>query len=107
MYYQQPMNAVNPANAMNPMNQMGSQFCPDCPEQTVYDPPVTLYENYYHPQVVNVIQPIEVVKQHHCYPVYNKSCVYSEKDVMVRGGKKATIASKKAKSRAKARSNKR
>ncbi|WP_192043595.1 hypothetical protein [Paenibacillus rhizovicinus] len=101
--YQNPMNAVSPANAMNPM--MNAPFCPDCPEQTVYDPPVTLYEDYYHPQLVNVVQSVEVVKQHHCYPVYHKSCVYSEKDVMVRVSNKrrAKTSSKRAKSRSKKR----
>lgn len=95
------MSYMNPMNAVSPMHTMGGTdggFCPDCPTQTVYDPPVTLYEDYYHPQLVNVIQPIEVVKQHHCCPVYHKSCVYSEKDVMVRVSSKRAKSSKSSKS---------
>ncbi|MBM7567281.1 hypothetical protein [Paenibacillus sacheonensis] len=104
MSYMNPMNAVSPANTMNPMDH----FCPDCPTQTVYDPPVTLYEDYYHPQLVNVVQAVEVVKQHHCCPVYHKSCVYTEKDVMVRvSSKRAKTSSKKPASRTRTRSKKR
>ncbi|WP_201755273.1 hypothetical protein [Paenibacillus glycinis] len=95
------MSYMNPYNPTNVMGAADANFCPDCPTQTVYDPPVTLYENYYHPQLVNVIQPIEVVKQHHCCPVYHKSCVYSEKDVMVR------VSSKRAKTSSKTSSKKR
>ncbi|CAH1197918.1 hypothetical protein PAECIP111893_01078 [Paenibacillus plantiphilus] len=57
-------------------------FYPQCPTQTVYDPPVTLYENFYHPQVVQVIHPIEVVNQHHCVPTPHHFYTYSTKDVM-------------------------
>ncbi|CAG7647454.1 hypothetical protein PAECIP111802_03978 [Paenibacillus allorhizosphaerae] len=64
-------------------------FCPTCPTKTVFDPPVQQYQNYYHPQIVQVIHPIEVIKQHHCVPVYHHTVAYSEKDVM------CTISSKK------------
>ncbi|MBA9087704.1 hypothetical protein FHR92_004189 [Fontibacillus solani] len=57
-------------------------FCPTCPEQEIVDPPQTFYENYYHPQVVNVIHPIEIIKQHHCVPVPNHIYKYCVKDVM-------------------------
>ncbi|WP_274651592.1 hypothetical protein [Paenibacillus humicola] len=60
------------------------QFCPDCPTQTVYDPPVTMYQNFYHPQLVNVIHPVEIINQHHCVPVYQHHTAYSMKDVMCR-----------------------
>jgi hypothetical protein len=43
--------------------------CPHCPTQTVVDPPITRYANYYYPQIVQVIHPIEVVRRHHCVPV--------------------------------------
>ncbi|TBL75321.1 hypothetical protein [Paenibacillus thalictri] len=59
-----------------------SDFCPTCPAQTVVDPPVTYYQNYFHPQVVTVVHPIEVVNQHHCVPVPHHVYAYSEKDVM-------------------------
>ncbi|MFC4809859.1 hypothetical protein [Paenibacillus sp. GCM10023250] len=98
------MSYMHPYNPTHVMGAADAHFCPDCPTQSVFDPPVTLYENYYHPQLVNVIQQVEVVKQHHCCPVYHKSYVFTEKDVMVRGGKRATISSK---SSAKKRSKKR
>ena len=72
-------------------------FCPDCPTQTVYDPPVTMYQNYFHPQLVNVIQPVEIVNQHHCVPVYQHYTTYSVNDVMCR------VSSVKPKKRAKKR----
>ena len=75
-----------------------SEFCPECPTQTIYDPPITLYENYYHPQLVNVIQNIETVKQHHCCPVYQHCYTHTEKNVMVsntRRGKHTRTSSKK------------
>jgi hypothetical protein len=54
--------------------------CPECPTQTIVDPPVTLYENYYHPQTVHVIHPIEIIKQHHCVPVPQHIYTYTTKD---------------------------
>ncbi len=57
-------------------------FCPDCPTQTVVDPPKTLYENYYHPQIVHVIHPIEIIRQHHCAPVPQHFYECTVKDVM-------------------------
>ncbi|WP_219835777.1 hypothetical protein [Paenibacillus sp. R14(2021)] len=84
-----------------------SYFCPDCPTQNVYDPPITLYENYYHPQLVNVIQQVEVVKQHHCCPVYQHSYVYSEKDVMCRVSSKQRAKTSAKKSTSKKRTTKR
>ncbi|MNE82422.1 hypothetical protein D3C76_332620 [compost metagenome] len=57
-------------------------FCPTCPEKEVIDPPQTVYENYYHPQVVQVIHPIEIIRQHHCVPVPHHVYKCSVKDVM-------------------------
>lgn len=59
------------------------EFCPDCPTQTIYEAPITVYEDYYHPQLVNVIQNIETIKQHHCCPVYQKYYTHTEKNVMI------------------------
>ncbi|GMK43041.1 hypothetical protein PghCCS26_01680 [Paenibacillus glycanilyticus] len=88
------------------MGNVGSMneanFCPDCPTQTIYDPPITLYENYYHPQLVNVVQNIETVKQHHCCPVYQHLYTHTEKNVMVSSAK----LRKQVKASSKKRSNK-
>lgn len=73
-YYMGNVGSMNEAN-----------FCPDCPTQTIYDPPITIYEDYYHPQLVNVIQNIETVKKHHCCPVYQHYYTHTEKNVMVSG----------------------
>ena len=95
------MNYMDPYSHSNVMGASHDpHFCPDCPTQTVFDPPITVYEDYYHPQLVNVVQQIEVVKKHHCCPVYHKSCVYTEKDVMVRvSNKRARTSSKKSSSK--------
>jgi len=95
----------NMSNNMNMGSNMGmvegmntANFCPDCPTQTIYDPPITQYEDIYHPQLVNVVQNIETVKKHHCCPVYQHYYTQSEKNVMVSGlkrRKRAKISSKK------------
>ncbi|MDF2926881.1 MAG: hypothetical protein K0R57_5795 [Paenibacillaceae bacterium] len=43
--------------------------CHQCPTQTISDPPRVVYRDYYHPQIVEVIHPIEIVNRHHCVPV--------------------------------------
>jgi hypothetical protein len=35
----------------------------------VYDPPVTVINDVYHPQIVEVVHVINVVDRHHCVPV--------------------------------------
>lgn len=91
-------NMGNMGNVGNAGTMNAANFCPDCPTQTVYDPPITQFENYYHPQLVNVIQNIETVKQHHCVPVYKPCYTYTEKNVMVssvKRGKHTRTTSKK------------
>ncbi|MBD2871950.1 hypothetical protein [Paenibacillus arenilitoris] len=82
-----PMGNVAGMANMGPMGNVAgasdAEFCPDCPTQTVFDPPVTLFEDVYHPQLVNVVQNIETVKKHHCCPVYKHHYTHSEKNVMV------------------------
>ncbi|MBN2984633.1 MULTISPECIES: hypothetical protein [Cohnella] len=58
--------------------------CPEdslCPAQTVYDPPEVVYEDYYHPQVVNVVHQVEVIRRHHCVPVPHHVVSVTAKDV--------------------------
>jgi hypothetical protein len=54
---------------------------PHCPAQTIVDPPQYVYENYFHPQVVQVIHPIEVIRQHHCVPVPHHVVCVTARDV--------------------------
>ncbi|WP_246078978.1 hypothetical protein [Paenibacillus piri] len=77
-------------------------FCPECPTQTVFDPPITMYENYYHPQLVQVVQPIEVIRQHHCVPVPHHIYTVSTKDQMCTV---YSVKSKKRRSAAKAKTS--
>ncbi|MCR8636531.1 hypothetical protein [Paenibacillus radicis (ex Xue et al. 2023)] len=80
-------------------------FCPDCPTKTIFDPPVTMYENHFHPQLVEVIHPIEIINQHHCVPHYEHIYTATSKDVMCsvssvkqkknRAGKKVGISQRK------------
>ncbi|ANS75047.1 hypothetical protein AWM70_10895 [Paenibacillus yonginensis] len=57
-----------------------NKFC--CPPASpiVLDPIVSV-QNFYHPQVVPVIQPIEVVQKHHCVPVYQQCYTYNTTEV--------------------------
>jgi len=91
-------NNYNMVGNVGNMNANATEFCPDCPTQTMYDPPITQYEDIYHPQLVNVIQNIETVKQHHCCPVYQQYYTHTEKNVMVssvKGRKHVKTSSKK------------
>ncbi|MCM3747323.1 hypothetical protein M3223_08140 [Paenibacillus pasadenensis] len=40
-----------------------------CPDETVVDPVQTIYRDQYHPQLVRVVHPVEIVTRHHCFPV--------------------------------------
>ncbi|MGN7381026.1 CotD family spore coat protein [Paenibacillus sp. SAFN-117] len=52
--------------------------CP--PAKPVIAPTSRVVRDYYHPQVVPVIHPIEVVNRHHCVPVPCHYYTYSERD---------------------------
>ncbi len=43
--------------------------CFHCPTSRVVDPPRVIYNDVYHPQIVQVIHPIEVINRHHCVPI--------------------------------------
>ncbi|WP_240489058.1 hypothetical protein [Cohnella thermotolerans] len=58
-----------------------SHHHPNCPTQTVYDPPQVVYENFFHPQVVNVVHPVEVIRRHHCVPIPHHVFTCVTKDV--------------------------
>ncbi len=55
-------------------------YCPDCPTQTVVDPPIKVYEDIFHPQMIQVIHPVEIVRRHHCVPVPYHVVAYTERD---------------------------
>lgn len=42
---------------------------PFCPTVRVYDPPVTVFRDVCHPQIVEVVHQVNVVTRHHCVPV--------------------------------------
>lgn len=56
--------------------------CPKCPVETVTDPTQVVYEDYYHPQVVQVVHHTEIVRRHHCVPVPQHIYTYSVRDEM-------------------------
>ncbi|OMF93074.1 hypothetical protein BK147_19200 [Paenibacillus sp. FSL R7-0337] len=56
--------------------------CAKCPAETVTDPTQVVYEDYYHPQVVQVVHHVEVVRRHHCVPVPHHIYTYSVRDEM-------------------------
>ncbi|MFF2094097.1 hypothetical protein [Paenibacillus sp. NPDC058174] len=41
---------------------------PFCPTVRVYDPPVTVFNDIFHPQIVEVVHRVNVVNRHHCVP---------------------------------------
>lgn len=41
---------------------------PFCPTVRVYDPPVTVTRDVFHPQIVEVVHQVNVVTRHHCVP---------------------------------------
>ncbi|MFB9324765.1 hypothetical protein ACFFSY_02275 [Paenibacillus aurantiacus] len=45
---------------------------PVCPTETVFDPPIRVVRDFFHPQRVQVVQIVEVVNRHHCVPVFEK-----------------------------------
>ncbi|RAW14310.1 hypothetical protein DC345_15190 [Paenibacillus taichungensis] len=46
-----------------------NHFCPPlCP---IVCDPIQVVEDYYIPQIVPVIHPIEVIKKHHCVPIHH------------------------------------
>lgn len=55
--------------------------CPSNLPQHVFAEPVQVFEDFFHPQVVQVIHPIEIVKRHHFVPVPQHVASYSVKDV--------------------------
>ncbi|ASA22136.1 hypothetical protein B9T62_15920 [Paenibacillus donghaensis] len=55
---------------------------PKCPTQTVVDPTSVVYEDYYHPQVVEVIHNVEIVRRHHCVPIPKHCYNYTVRDEM-------------------------
>ncbi|WNQ11269.1 hypothetical protein MJA45_27340 [Paenibacillus aurantius] len=54
--------------------------CSPCPSSAIVDPPRVVYRDYFHPQLVQVIHPVEVVNRHHCVPVYEHCTVVSYRD---------------------------
>jgi hypothetical protein len=55
--------------------------CPKCTSKAIYDPPQTVFEDYYHPQHVDVVHQVQVIRRHHCVPVYHHTTTVSVKDV--------------------------
>lgn len=53
--------------------------CP--PADPIVQRPTQVVRDFYHPQLVQVIHPIEVINRHHCVPVYNHVYTYVERNV--------------------------
>ncbi|TYP71867.1 hypothetical protein [Paenibacillus methanolicus] len=79
---------------------------PLCPTETIYDPPIRVVRDFFHPQRVQVVQIVEVVNRHHCVPVYEKvvQVVEREEDCTHHHhGGHATVAGEKAKTKSKSK----
>lgn len=51
---------------------------PICPTETIVDPPVRVFRDVCHRQIIRVIHPIEIVTRHHCVPVFQHVRVVRE-----------------------------
>ncbi|MNI20341.1 hypothetical protein D3C73_738170 [compost metagenome] len=63
-------------------------FNPDspCPKaDPIVTEPQRVVRDFYHPQVVQVIHPVEIINRHHCVPVYQHCYSYSERDELCEG----------------------
>lgn len=65
---------------------------PKCNSKAVFDPPQTVYEDYYHPQHVDVIHQIQVIRRHHCVPCYHHKTSVSVKTYIAATSKALTAA---------------
>ncbi|WP_245954557.1 hypothetical protein [Paenibacillus flagellatus] len=74
-----------------------------CPAQTVYDPPRVVYRDFYHPQLVQVIHPVEIVNRHHCVPVYQHLVTCTVKDEYCDNQAYISVRGRAAVSRARSR----
>lgn len=54
--------------------------CFHCPTTQAVDPPRVVFQDFFHPQIVQVIHPIEIVTRHHCVPVPEHIFLFNERD---------------------------
>jgi len=59
--------------------------CIKCPASEVVDPPRVVFRDFFHPQLVEVIHPIEIVNRHHCVPVPHHRVIVSVRDIFCPG----------------------
>ncbi|PDO09545.1 MAG: hypothetical protein BLM47_12005 [Candidatus Reconcilbacillus cellulovorans] len=64
----------------------GEFCCP--PARAIVDPPEYVYRDFFHPQIVPVIHPVEIINRHHCVPVPHHIFTFTCKDVCVSSEKK-------------------
>lgn len=57
----------------------GGHCCP--PGEAIIDPPQYVVNDYFHPQIVPVIHPIQIINKHHCVPVPHHQYTVQTKDV--------------------------
>lgn len=70
---------------------MSNNCCPPC-DPIILDP-IRTVQNFFHPQLIQVIQPIEIVQKHHCVPYYQHLVAYNYKEV---GPQEATVSGKRS-----------
>ncbi|AQR79036.1 hypothetical protein ABNB59_18440 [Paenibacillus larvae] len=71
----------------------GGNCCPLAKE--IIDPPLYIFNHFYHPQEVPIVHTIEIINQHHCVPI-PKHIIRSEtKDVFSSANKKQNKSKRK------------
>ncbi len=55
--------------------------CPQCQAKTIIDPPVTIFRDFFQPQLVQIIHPIQIINRQHCIPVPHHIFTFTSKDV--------------------------
>jgi hypothetical protein len=51
-----------------------------CQTETIVDPTRIVFQDFFDPQIVQIIHPIEIVNRHHCIPVPEHIFTFTERE---------------------------
>jgi hypothetical protein len=76
-----PLSQPFQPSQLSPVNQPGPGKPYQCPPtDPIMTSPERIVRDFYHPQKVQVIHPIQIVNRHHCVPVYEHVYTCEETD---------------------------
>lgn len=70
-----------------PYHHKGEFCCP--PGKAIIDPPQYIINDFFHPQIVPVIHPIQIINKHHCVPIPHHKYTFETKDVFCSANRSA------------------